>query len=39
MQFLSNLSEIFYRYRQDYSIIYMKDKETKIVENTFEERE
>lgn len=38
MQFLSNLSEIFYRYRQDYSTIYMEDKETKIVENNFEER-
>lgn len=38
MQFLSNLNEIFYRYRQDYSTIYMEDKETKIVENNFEER-
>lgn len=38
MQFLSNLNEIFYRCRQDYSIIYMEDKETKIVENNFEER-
>lgn len=39
MQFLSNLNEIFYRYRQNYSIIYTEDKETKIVESNFEERE
>lgn len=36
---ISIKSQWNFLYRQNYSIIYMEDKETKIVESNFEERE